>query len=191
MKKKVSKTEAKSVEQSVEQTESSAKKYLFPAAMLLLVIGIVFSITHFTQPPEPEAPELDGWTYVTRDKFGNFYYASLPSIEFEDGGEIDDIDFKFHATYRKTYSAEGREELANLFGDRDRIDRVEYEIETLHFREKLEGKYIEGAERKFYRKDGVEIPEFQTDVTVEADKPLPRSSVGENLYDFAYNRLKK
>ena len=163
-------------------------KYIFPTAVLIFVIGVITLITHFTQKPAPEAPQLEGWDYVTRDKFGNFYYASLPSITF-DGGS--DMDFKFHAQYRKTYSQVGREELQGLFADQQSINEVEYELETIRFHEKLEGKYIEGAARNFYRSDGTEIAAFKTEVTVEEDKPLPRSSVGENLYDYAYNRLKR
>ena len=156
----------------------------------MMVIGIVTTITRLTQKPLPEPPLLDGWDYVTRDKFNNFYYASLPSITF-DGGS--DIDFEFHALYRKTYSEVGRGELTALFENQtaEVINAVDYELETIKFHEKLDGKYIEGADRKFYRADGSEIAELQMSVTVEEDKPLPRSSVGENLYDFAYNRLKK
>ncbi len=168
--------------------ESSLKKYAFSTAVLIFVIGLVLGITHFTQAPEPKPPAIEGWDYVTHDKFGNFYYASLPSITFDGGG---DLDFKFHALYRKTYSDAGREELQSLFNDQQSINEVAYELETVYFREKLEGKYIEGAARQFYRADDSEIKTFKTDITVEEDKPLPRSSVGENLYDFAYNRLKK
>ncbi|MBQ9480018.1 MAG: hypothetical protein IJ668_11070 [Selenomonadaceae bacterium] len=166
------------------------KKYIFPVLMLLLVIGMVMGITHFTQKPEPEPPFLDGWDYVTRDKYGNFYYTSLPTITF-DGGT--DIDFRFHALYRKLYSQVGREELRALFTNQpdEIINAVAYELETIRFREKLDGKYIEGAERHFYRADDSEMTELTMNVSVEEDKPLPRSSVGENLYDFAYNRLKK
>lgn len=165
-------------------------KYIFPVVVLMMVIGVVTTITRLTQKPLPDPPALDGWDYVTRDKFDNFYYASLPTITF-DGGS--DIDFKFHARFRKTYSDVGREELSMLFTDRpsDVINSVVYELETIRFHEKLDGKYIEGAERHFYRADDSEIAELKTDVTVEEDKPLPRSSVGENLYDFAYNRLPK
>ena len=166
------------------------KKYIFPVTVLMMVIGVVMTITHFTQKPLPEPPILDGWTFVTRDKYDNFYYTSLPTITF-DGGT--DIDFKFHALYRKTYSAVGQEELENLFSNQapELIKEVTYELETIFFREKLDGKYIEGAERHFYRADDTEISELIMKVSVEEDKPLPRSSVGENLYDYAYNRLKK
>ena len=165
-------------------------KYVFPIVVLMMVIGVVTTITHLTQKPLPEPPMLNGWDYVTRDKYNNFYYASLPSITF-DGGT--DVDFKFHAQFRKTYADSGREELQALFGNQPQelIDAVDYELETIHFREKLDGKYLEGAERHFYRADESEIVEFIMNVSVEEDKPLPRSSVGENLYDFAYNRLKK
>ena len=165
-------------------------KYIFPTIVLLMVIGVVTTITHLTQKPLPEPPMLDGWDFVARDKYNNFYYTSLPTITF-DGGT--DIDFKFHALYRKTYSENGREELQALFGNQpqETINAVAYELETINFREKLDGKYIEGAERHFYRADASEITELVMKVSVEEDKPLPRSSVGENLYDFAYNRLKR
>ena len=165
-------------------------KYIFSVVVLLMVIGVVTTITRLTQKPLPEPPTLNGWDYVTRDKYNNFYYASLPSITFDGGG---DVDFKFHALFRKTYSEVGREELTALFTEQppDVINSVAYELETLHFHEKLDGKYIEGAERQFYRADDSEIAELKMNVTVEEDKPLPRSSVGENLYDFAYNRLPK
>ena len=166
------------------------KKYIFPVTVLMMEIGVVMTITHFTQKPLPEPPYIEGWDFVTRDKFNNFYYASLPTITF-DGGS--DIDFRFHALYRKTYSQTGREELYALFSNQSEelLNSVDYELETIQFHEKLEGKYLEGAERHFYRADDSEIPELKMNVTVEEDKPLPRSSVGENLYDFAYNRLKR
>lgn len=165
-------------------------KYIFPVVVLLMVIGVVTTITRLTQQPLPEPPMLDGWDFVTRDKYNNFYYASLPTITF-DGGS--DVDFRFHARFRKTYSEGGREELTALFTGRpsDVINSVAYELETIRFHEKLDGKYIEGADRQFYRADDSEIAELKMNVTVEEDKPLPRSSVGENLYDFAYNRLPK
>lgn len=165
-------------------------KYIFSVVVLLMVIGVVTTITRLTQKPLPEPPTLNGWDYVTRDKYNNFYYASLPTIAF-DGGS--DVDFKFHARFRKSYSEVGREELYQLFNNRpaETINAVDYELETIRFHEKLDGKYIEGAERHFYRADDSEIDELKMSVTVEEDKPLPRSSVGENLYDFAYNRLPK
>ncbi|MBR1728622.1 MAG: hypothetical protein IJ728_03755 [Selenomonadaceae bacterium] len=172
------------------------KKYIFPIGFLLFVIAISMLISHFTQQAIPkEAKIIEGWKHITFDQMGNAYYINLDTI-VNDGKTEDEL--KFHATFQKIYTDKGREALIAAYKDSgvdvSKIDQVDHEIDILHFRDWGGIKYLSGGNSKFFTADNVEIPELEMNVEYTQDnnqQPIPSKSIGENLYDYAFNRVKK
>ena len=173
-------------------------KYIFPIGVLIFVCIAGFVITHSTQPEKQnEVKTIEGWKHISFDQTGNSYYIDINTI-VNDGYDKDKDELIFHATFYKLYSDKGREELikayANNDADTSRMAEVDHEIDVMHFRDQGGDKYITGAECKFYNSENVEIPSINMSVTFNQDneaRPIPSNSIGENLYDYTYNRVKK
>ncbi|MBR2180212.1 MAG: hypothetical protein IJ862_07465 [Selenomonadaceae bacterium] len=174
------------------------KKYIFPIGVLIFVCVIGFVITHSTQPEKHnEVKIIEGWKHISFDQTGNSYYIDINTI-VNDGYDSDKDELLFHATFLKLYSDKGREELIQAYNnngvDTAQMSEVDHEIDVMSFRDLKGDKYITGAECKFYNVDNVEIPSINMSVAFEQTdetRPIPPSSIGENLYDYAYNRVKK
>ena len=173
------------------------KKYIFPIGVLILVAIIGFAIIHMTQPEKQnEVKYIEGWKHISFDQTGNSYYIDMNTIA-NDGYDNEKEELLFHATFLKLYSNKGREELIKAYEsnsvDTAQMSEVDHEIDVLHFRELSGTKYITGAECKFYNAENVELPSIKMSVTFDQSEThaIPASSIGENLYDYAYNRVKK
>lgn len=172
------------------------KKYIFPIGFLLFIIALVMIITHLTQPSKPTEPKIiAGWKHITFDQLGNSYYIDLDSIVND--GETDD-ELLFHATFQKLYSDKGREEMIKSYGDSgvdiSEMESIDHEIDVMHFRDVDGIKFLLSANCKFYNKDGTELPSIEMAVVFDETnelKPIHSHSIGENLYDYAFNRVKK
>ena len=173
-------------------------KYIFPIGVLIFVCIVGFAITNTTQPDKQnEVKTIEGWKHIAFDQTGNSYYIDMNTI-VNDGYDSDKDELLFHATFYKLYSNKGREELIQAYKSNDvdiaQMSEVNHEIDILHFRDLNGTKYITAAECKFYNAENVEIPSINMSVTFEQNdesSPIPSSSIGENLYDYAYNRVKK
>ena len=175
------------------------KKYIFPIGVLIFVSIIGFAITHMTQPNKPneEVKYIEGWKHISFDQSGNSYYIDMNTIT-NDGYDSEKDELLFHATFLKLYSDKGREELIKAYTDNNvdtsQMSEVDHEIDIMRFRDFDGNKYITGAECKFYNAENIELPSISMSVTFEQTQeahPIPAKSIGENLYDYAYTRVKK
>ena len=175
------------------------KKYFFPVGVLIFVILMTIGITRLTQPSKPGDPKIiEGWKHITFDPQGNSYYINLDSIT-ADSRDEDKNELKFHATFLKIYSDRGREELVKAYGDNEGIDtaamnKVDHEIAVHYFRDYDGVKFLTASECKFYTVDEVELPTIEMKVSFEDDNgrhPIPSKGTIENLYDYAFNRVRK
>ena len=171
------------------------KKYIFPVAFLIFVIGLTTLITKFTQPPTTNEPKfIEGWKHITFDQLGNSYYIDLDSIT-KDSQE--DVNLFFHATYLKVYSDKGREAFIDSYSgfgvDIQEMQNIDHEIEVLHFKDFGGEKLVIKADCKFYRADDSEISALNMAVSTNENNsmPIPGKTIGEHLYDYAFNRLPK
>ena len=175
------------------------KKYIFPVGMLIFVIALTMGITRLTQPERSTDPKIiAGWKHITFDQQGNSYYINVDSITADSWNEDED-ELKFHATFLKLYSDRGRKEMIKAYGDNEGVDvpameKVDHEIDVHYFRD-LDGvKFLTSSECKFYTADNVELPTIEMKVSLDEDKggrPIPSKGTIENLYDYAFNRVKK
>ena len=167
-------------------------KYIFPIGLLLFVIAVAMGITHFTQPEKAQPKIMEGWKHISFDQTGNSYYIDPNSI-VKDSQNEDEL--RFHATFYKIYSEKGFNALVNSYNiDESKLSDFDHEIDIMYFRDFNGIKYITGATSKFYRKDGTEIPELEMKVSFDENidtRPIPGKSIGENLFDYAYQRVKK
>ncbi len=166
------------------------KKYIFPIGVLIFVAALAMLITHFTQGSKPEPKIMEGWKHISFDQTGNSYYIDPQSIVND--GETDD-ELLFHATFYKIYSEKGRNEFIKSYNvDENIFAKVDHEIDVMYFRD-LDGiKFVTAADCKFFDVNENEIPELKINVKFdEKNKPIPGKSIGENLYDYAYQRVKK
>ena len=171
------------------------KKYIFPVGVLVFVILVSMSITHFTQKSVPKRPEyISGWKHVAFDQLGNSYYIDADSITLD---SRDDVEMRFHAIYRKVYTDKGREAIAQSYVDSgvdmSEMANVDHEIDLMNFRDVNGIKFVTSANCKFYKADGTEIPTLEMNVEIDEKSihPIPEKSIGENLYDYAYTRVPK
>ena len=172
-------------------------KYIFPIGVLVLVGIIGFAITHVTQPEKQnEVKVIEGWNHISFDQTGNSYYIDINTIS-NDGYDSEKDELRFHATFLKLYSNKGREELIKAYSnngvDTAQMSEIDHEIDILHFKDISGTKYVTGAEFKFYNADNVELPSINMSVTFEQSEThaIPAKSIGENLHDYAYNRVKR
>ena len=174
----------------------TVKKYIFPVGMLLAVIAAAMIITHFTQEAVPtQAEQIDGWKHITFDQHGNSYYIDLKTIGRD---ESSDGNLNFHAVFRKVYSEQGRENLIKAYSDSgvdtSQMKDIDHELEFIKFRDINGYKFFVGAESTFYKADGSEIPALKMNVSVDNNgqpQAIPGKSIVENLFDYAFNRVKK
>ena len=168
------------------------KKYIFPVGVLLFVVALVMGITHFTQPAKPEPKIMAGWKHISFDQTGNSYYIDPNSIS-KDSQTEDEL--RFHATFYKIYSEKGLKELIQSYNiDASKMSEFDHEIDEMYFRDFDGIKYITGAKCKFYKTDGTEISELAMAVSFDENintRPIPGKSIGENLFDYAYQRVEK
>ena len=173
-------------------------KYIFPIAVLIFVSIAGFAITHLTQPAKQnEVKYIEGWKHISFDQTGNSYYIDTGTIT-NDGYDSEKGDLRFHATFLKVYSDKGREELIKSYSssglDTSQMAEIDHEIDVMHFREFNGDKYVTGAECKFYNAEDVELTSISMAVNFEESnemRAIPGKSIGENLYDYTYNRVKK
>ena len=172
-------------------------KYIFPIGVLLFVGIMGVLITHLTQPTKQnEVKIIEGWKHISFDQTGNSYYINMDSM-VNDGYDDDKGELRFHATFLKIYSDKGREELIKSYSssgvDTSQMAAIDHEIDVMYFKDLNGVKYVTGAECKFYNSDNVELPSINMAVTFEQSEThaIPAKSIGENLYDYAYNRVKK
>ena len=159
--------------------------------MLLVIIAIVMGITHFTQPAKPEPKIMAGWKHISFDQTGNSYYIDPHSIA-KDGQNDDEL--LFHATFYKIYSEKGLKELAKSYNiDEATVTQIDHEIDVMYFRDFDGIKFVKSANAKFYNANNEEIPALEMNVTFDdkENKPIPGKSIGENLFDYAYQRVEK
>ena len=169
------------------------KKYIFPIVFLAFIIAIIQLITSFTQSSthNQEAKMIDGWKHITFDHIGNAYYIDISTITVD---KRESGNLRFHAVYRKVYSDKGREAIAESYSgsgvDVSMMSDIDYELETVYFKDTGD-KYFTGADCKFYKADGTEIPALDMKVTVDEStmEPIPGKSIVEILFDYAYSRL--
>ena len=173
-------------------------KYIFPIGVLIFVGIIGFAITHLTQPDKQnEIKYMEGWKHISFDQTGNSYYIDISTIT-NDGYDKDKDELRFHATFLKIYSDKGREEFIKAYSssglETTQMSAIDHEIDVMQFRDLNGIKYVTGAECKFYNAEDVELPSISMAVTFEESDEMhaiPGKSIGENLYDYAYNRVKK
>ena len=172
-------------------------KYIFPFAVLIFVGVMGIIITHLTQPTKQnEAKFIEGWKHISFDQTGNSYYIDLNTI-VNDGYDETKDELQFHASFLKIYSDKGREELIKSYSssglDTSQMSAINHEIDVIHFKDISGNKYVTGAECKFYNAENVELSSINMAVTFEQSEThvIPAKSIGENLYDYAYNRVKK
>ena len=159
--------------------------------MLIFVIVLVMGITHFTQPEKTEPKIMAGWKHISFDQTGNSYYIDPHSIVKD--SQTDD-ELLFHATFYKIYSEKGLKEFARSYNiEESKIEQIDHEIDVMYFRDFDGNKFVKSANAKFYNVNNEEIPELEMNVTFDdkENKPIPGKSIGENLFDYAYQRVEK